>query len=358
LSIHSKYLKLNIMLLGSLSKMDGMETARGFYGMNPNKSPFLGMIVHSYYFLVGAGAIPARLYLRKNMGERAFSPFAFLLSFGFFAYYGIYPDDDFMLLGGSLGILGAMEIAQNEISVGVMIFINIFFNTYLLFLWWLIRQGIRHFKQVLKKSPENRGQYSYFRGEGKYFEHRLGGKMGKFNIDERFIRMVIEPLALIKYGFCLLIGSAILGVALYFLHTERIAILVSFLLIIFGWIHNLGFAIIFSGLCLFLEEFGIMMRIRGAALDIIDGEYDMAFILKKKEELQSGKIEQQNNLALAEEIFQGNTSDVAHFESASLPDEKTDAVTKVENENSKEDQSSADTQTLHEKLRDQFLKSN
>mgnify|MGYP006870839508 CR=1 FL=1 len=103
--------------------MDGMETARGFYGMNPTKSPFLGMIVHSYYFLVGAGAIPARLYLRKNMGERAFSPFAFLLSFGFFAYYGIFPDDDFMLLGGLAGNLAAMELAQNETGNGIIILI-------------------------------------------------------------------------------------------------------------------------------------------------------------------------------------------------------------------------------------------
>lgn len=345
------------MLQGSLSKMDGMETARGFYGMNPTKSPFLGMIVHSYYFLVGAGAIPARLYLRKNMGERAFSPFAFLLSFGFFAYYGIFPDDDFMLLGGLAGNLAAMELAQNETGNGIIILINIIFNTYLIFLIWMVRKGVAHFRQVLKKSQENRGQYSYFRGEGKYFDHRLGGKMWKFNIDERFIRMVIEPLTLIKYGFGILIGSAILGTVLYFLHSEKIANIASFLLIILGWINNLGFVIIFSGLCLFLEEFGIMMRIRGAALDMIDGEYDIAFVLKKKEELQSGKTEQLNNLALAEEIFQGSNRDIAHFEPASLPDKET-VATKIENEDAQEDQSPTDTKTLHEKLRDQFLKSN
>ncbi len=84
------------MIQGSLVKMDGMEAARGFYGMSPKSNAFIGLIAHGYYFLVGAGAIPARLLLRKNLGERAFSPFAFLLCIAFFAYYFFVPfDEDF-----------------------------------------------------------------------------------------------------------------------------------------------------------------------------------------------------------------------------------------------------------------------
>lgn len=343
------------MLLGALSKMDTMESARGFYGINPQKSPIMGLIVNSYYFLVGAGAIPARLFFRKNMGERAFSPFAFLLCLGFFAYYVIYPNEDFMLFGSILGNIGAIDIAKGQLGFVELITANLILNACILFLGWMIWKGIIHFKYIIKKAKLNTGGYSYYRGEGKYFEHRLGGTKWGFKIDERFIRMIIEPLTTIRAGLLLFIGSIAIGFAFYYVMKDTPNMVVAISLIILGWLNNLSLLILFSGICLFLEEFGIMMRIRGAALDMIDGEYDMQFVLKKKEELQSGSSNNDSTLALAEEIFQGKKpeTETVQFQVASMPDDVHQGTLYTQEAYEINPQ---DTRTLHEKLREQFLK--
>ena len=43
--------------------------------------------------------------------------------------------------------------------------------------------------------------------------------------------------------------------------------------------------IMLSAICLFLEELGIFLRIRGTALDILDGEEDLQVILAQKSQL-------------------------------------------------------------------------
>ena len=300
------------MLQGSLSKMDGMESAKGFYGMSPKNNAIFGAIAQSYYFLIGTGAIPARLFLRTNLGERAFSPFAFLLCVLFFVYYGFVPfDEEFIVLGitGLAGSTGAYEMLGGDVLLGnnfdlsMFVTANIVLNPCLWFVIWLIIKGVKHFKSVVMRIKENHQQYSYYRGDGKYFRHRLGGKKWGFDVDERFIRMVIEPLLVLRAGFILFVIGLIAGTCTYYWGKEQIESL-GYLLIFLGWTANFGLLTLFSGFCLFLEEYGIMVRIRDAALDLIDGEYDMAFIIKKKEEIQLGKADSEVNIKLVEDIYQ------------------------------------------------------
>lgn len=354
------------MIQGSLVKMDGMEAAKGFYGMSPKSNAFIGLIAHGYYFLVGAGAIPSRLFLRENLGERAFSPFAFLLCLFFFAYYFFIPfDEDLFLLGvlGMIGNAGAIQMLGHEPDIYILVILNIFLNPCLWFMVWLSRKGIRHFKGIAKKAKENKIQYSYYRGDGKYFEHRIGGKKWGFDIDEIFLRMVIEPLTIIQYGVLTFFGAIVLGLGIYFWGQEKSGNL-GYVLIFLGWSINLGLIIIFSGFCLFLEEFGIMTRIRGAALDLIDGEYDLAFVMKKKEELEKGvnSAKPTEDLNLAEQIYQSDPINMDTVVTMAVPIEEVRMeATSEQTYQRKTPKITPDTdleiQSLREKLREQFLKS-
>lgn len=359
---HCKLLKHKAMLEQThLSKMDGVEAARVFHGLNPKDNQLLGFIAQSYNFIVGAGAIPARLYLRKNLGERAFSPAALLLSFLFFGYYSLFSalDDKFLILGGMMGNLLAMEFAQKEGFVLIIIF-NVFFNACVWFLIWMFRSGIAHFKNVIKNAKHGGVHYSFYRGEGWLFGHRLGGKMWGFDIDDRWIRMIIEPLYIIKNALFVLIGSVLFGGLIYLLFVENhsaFMVVPAYLLIILGWLNNLSIIALFSGLCLFLEEFGIKMRIRHSVLDMVDGEYDMAFVVKMKEDMQEGKgIFLENTIA--EQIYQ-NDGAINPIQVATMPDFVTPIKSISGNSESSIPQEltiGTSYLTLHDKLREQYLK--
>lgn len=306
------------MIQGSLSKMDGVSTAGGFYGMNPSKSPFMGILAHSYYFLVGAGAIPARLLMRHNLGERAFTPFAFFLSIGFFFWYGTIPDldfkfDTFFIPGGFVGNL----YATNDGSLTTLSLWNIVFNPYVWFLLLVIFLGYRHFKNVLKKVNDGKTHYSYYRGDPNFnLKYKIGKKKLGFKVDDRFIRMISEPAIIIRIGLILTLIT--IGLWYYCSDKELLQGYSSNFYILFGWSFNLGVMVFFSGVCLFLEELGIAMRIRAATLDIIDGEYDMAFIMKNTAEMTASKPSDQPSNA--EEIFKESEA-ISSVAFAGFPEE-------------------------------------
>lgn len=341
------------MIQGSLSKMDGMEAARGLYGMDPKNNAFLGAIVQSYNFIVGAGAIPSRLFLRKNLGERAFSPFAFLLCVAFyFSCFFIPPFDGdsipVLVIIGFGGVAFALNVLDPEsINIYLLVLFGALLNSCLWFIIWLIRNGIKHFKIVAQNAKENKIQYSYYRGEGKYFEHRIGGKKWGYDIDEMFVRMVIEPLAVFKWGAIIFFSAVLLSIGIFSWGLEENRQL-AYAFASLGWLINVGLMIMFSGFCLFLEEFGIMTRIRGAALDLIDGEYDMVFVMKKKEELLAGRDTSADNIKMAEEIYQSS------FGLATMPGMTTNqSLTKPEEP--EVSPHSSELNSLREKLLDQFL---
>lgn len=269
------------MLQSSLNKMDGVEAVKGFYSLDPNSNAILGALIQGYFFVVSAGALPLRMILRKNLGERSFTILGFIVSICFYAYYG-------MLLGG-IGVIALTSQLFGGIEENWMNYARlILLNPFLIFMIIVIIKAIQHFKKVMRRAQKNQIQYSYFRGEGIFFRKRKGGQKWGFEIDERFMRMVIEPIAVLKIGFLILFTS--IGVVTFNYFYVVMTELLIFLQPILIWTAVLGLVLVLSSIFLFLEEFGIMMRIRGAVLDLIDGDIDMQIIMKRKAEMATEEI--------------------------------------------------------------------
>lgn len=269
------------MLQSSLNKMDGVEAVKGFYSLDPQDNAILGALIQGYFFVVSAGALPLRMILRKNLGERSFSIFGFIVSISFYIYYGI-------LLGGA-GVITLTSKLFGGVDANWLDYARvILLNPFLIFMAIVIIRAVQHFKKVMRKAQNNQVQYSYFRGDGIFFRKRKGGKKWGFEIDERFMRMVIEPLAVLKIGLLILFiaAGAVTFNYFYVVMTDSLIYLQPILI----WTAVLGLVLVLSAIFLFLEEFGIMMRIRGAVLDLIDADIDMQMIMKRKAEMAAGDI--------------------------------------------------------------------
>ena len=146
---------------------------------------------------------------------------------------------------------------------------------------WLRPRGRVHtykeFERILWGTRFNRG-------DGIYFNHLLGGKIFGFRINELVLRMIVEPLQLLKMS-AITFGLSILALTLrawypidnlFFLFVDSLT---------FG-IMAASLIIIISSISLFLEEFAIMQRGRDAILDMIDGELDMQQIMIIKDSLK------------------------------------------------------------------------
>ena len=67
------------MLQRTLNRMDNQKLVSGFSHFYQYNF-ILGILAVGYFFIVSTLSIPAKLLLRKNMGERAFSLASFLLA--------------------------------------------------------------------------------------------------------------------------------------------------------------------------------------------------------------------------------------------------------------------------------------
>lgn len=270
------------MLQSSLNKMDGVEAIKGFYSLDSSSNAILGALIQGYFFIVSAGALPIRIILRKNLGERSFSLFGFIVSMCFYIYYGVFL--------GAFGVVFLTDKFFGSTETNRLGYTRItLLNPLLIFIVIVIILAIKHFKNVMKRAQHNQAQYSYFRGEGKYFRKHKGRKKWGFEIDERFMRMVIEPLAMFRIGFLILLVSiATLSFNHFYVVMTKSLIFLQPIII---WTAMLGFVLLLGSICLFLEEFGIMMRIRGAVLDLIDADIDMQIVMRKKTEMAAGQVE-------------------------------------------------------------------
>ena len=210
------------------------------------------------------------------MGERAISPFGIIMTAILYGWYGWW--------GGAIsGLFSTIFNTQREQSVILYEGLITLFIFFVCPLFWAIiyvfHMGKRHFKIILKKAKKLQVGYSYNRGEGQYFEHLKGQKKWGFKIDDQFIRMVIEPLAAFRFGLVIFIVFLI-GYILLIIYDWPI-----YFRAYISWTALTGFAIIVSSICLFLEEFGIMMKIRAAVLDVVDAEHDVKFLSREKEKI-------------------------------------------------------------------------
>lgn len=256
------------MLQGSLTKMEGVDALRGLSSLSARNNLIIGTIVSSYNFVISVCSIPMRLVFRKNMGERAFSPFAFIVAFIFYFFWGLFLGTFFVML------FFKHNYTINEYFMWMPIY---FFVTtpYSWCLFLLAYFGINHFRRIIKKARNNDIGYSYFRGESRFYKSTFTGKkVWRFEADDSFTRMIIEPLSSLVVGAFIMIT-----LALIIIFTSTPSKLMATHLM---WWMMFGAAISFSSLCLFLEEFGIMMRLRAAVLDLVDAEKDMTFLNAKK----------------------------------------------------------------------------
>lgn len=296
------------MLQGSVTKVDSANSASGLYSFNSKGSGFIHSLVSFFYSGVGAAAIPARLRLRKNFGERAFSPAAVLVSVSFYIFlcYKVlffYTDE-----------------GENDAlfeGIGTFIFYLIPVNAFTFFIIKTVRLAYLHFKEIYSYSENKSYKYSFYRGDP--INDKYSGKIGEtlfgYTVDESVIRIYYEPKEFaIKYlaraGLCLAAIAAII------ISTYEVSIVYSLfknkenwlIIVAIFWLFSYLLSCLslsFSGFCLLVEELSIAKKIRDTVLDMVDGEYDMQFVLKQKELLETpnGSVNGQS-LDLAESIFQ------------------------------------------------------
>ena len=259
---------------------------------DPYGYPAVGALLQLGYFIIGAGAIPIRLLIRKNFGERSIPPLALLVSLVFHTYYvlkyvsiynavGLFLRDLFQT--GSLSQMNSWGTLEFVIFISAFV-IN-FYTYYLLFIFF--RKGRLHLQIIINSAKHKKVKISsYYRGEGIYFRKRLGKRfktpLGHFIVDERIQRMLVEPWEMMKFGFKLFGVSLLLSIGLAMI---SFSLFTQVLMILSQSLGATSIMIVLSAICLFLEELGIFLRIRGAALDILDGEEDLRIILEQKANL-------------------------------------------------------------------------
>ncbi len=271
------------MIQGSLTKMDGVSAARGLTTFSRSGNLIIDTFIQSYSFIIGIGALPIRLYFRENLGERAFSPFALIVCIIFYFFIG--------LIGGFIvnELVFRMikgDIISNTNNIGFSSLINLLLlSPVFIFLLFTASMGVKHLRRVFREAEESDVvRYSYYRGDSRYYKDFIGkvSVFGKVHT-EQSVRMNFEPkIAAIKGGLILFI-SVLVSSTLIFLDFNIIG---PYFRIYLGFIHITGVMIILGSLCLYLEEFGIMLRVRGKVLDMIDGEYDMMFIKAERDRLK------------------------------------------------------------------------
>lgn len=293
------------MLQGSVNKVDSLNSASGLYSFNSKGTSFIHGLVSFFYSGVGAAAIPARLRLRKNFGERAFSPAAVLVSLSFYIFLCsriifLFPDDN---------------EDDSFIEIGMIIFLLIPFNSFSLSLIKTIKIAYKHFKEIYSYSEEQSYKYSYYRGVAitdNYLD-KIGTTIFGYEVDEKVIRMYFEPkgfaiehLKKMGISMALVIPAGFFAYGLTLTDYTGLNFVAIGIALATFWLFTYSFSnfcLAFSGFCLLIEELSIAKKIRDTILDTIDGEYDMQFIMKQKEAFQSSDGGEAS-LDIAENVFQ------------------------------------------------------
>ena len=273
------------MLRGNLPKTDTESFLRGFSSVLYH-NPIYAALIHGYFFIVSAGAIPMRLILRKSLGERAIMPLTLVACIVLYSY----------LAGTTFNVFVLSELIPNSTKIpsnasipslhSLRIFVLVFLSI-----------SIAHYFKYFKRSSSKAPQYSYHRGKSRF----LGGLEERLRIDpeddENWLQIVLEPLLGILVGITMVI--LILIFFPYDLLDSKWSSLGTEMKVkLQHWKFHLltGLAITFSGLCLLLEELGIRRRKRGAILDLFDSEYDMFYIEKRRNKMQPITGDQNLNL--------------------------------------------------------------
>ena len=268
---------------------------------DPKTQPITGVFLQFYYFIIGAGAVPVRLLIRDNIGERSITPLALFTSLGIHIWYvygvifqftglGVFG---FFALGRYIGLTTIPNsfTTLEWVVVGLLFLLN-GFHIYIVTPFFI--RGRRHFKKVSKRAKNNEfneEEGSYYRGDIKCFTKRLGTiaktPIGRFKVDKDNFGILIEPYYSALRGIGVTFISLVIA---FFIPILPIPFIFKLCSIFFLSVAGVGILYILSAFCLFLEELGLFLRVRDAALDIIDGEKDLKKILKVRDNLISNSV--------------------------------------------------------------------
>ena len=268
------------------------KSGKGIHSTNPSQQPIVGGFIALFNFIIGAGAIPIRLLLRKDMGERSIGIFAFILALAGHIYY-LY---EYIVIYSLLPLMYQDNLdSLNLLTVVVFV---CFLNPFIIYLLNISSLGLKHFRVVYAKAKANVVEdNSYSRGTSRLFKYKnYQGKQRsfltfKYLVNETTMRMIVEPMKMLGFGATIFLVSLIPSFS-FIINSIKAYKILS---ITFLSLSATGLVIMLSAICLFIEEFSIFMRIRGAALDMIDAEHDLKIIIEEKEKLLQGKKRTLNN---------------------------------------------------------------
>jgi len=274
------------MINKSYSSLGDGEAMRGLSTWNTKNISFTGLLFQAFDFVIGVAALPLRLFLRENLGERSIKFGTFLLSIGLHIYY-FTIFDILLVLGGA----AMLDDLTNEKMLLIGLFALI--NPYFIFLILVFRKGVKHFKQKIKAAKNNEVGYSYSRGVSKYFSNLKEGQAWGFDIDDRVVRIIVEPRSVFKVGMILFLGS--LAIVLYMIFISESES--SYVYVFFASLGCTGLVLSFDAICLFIDEFSLFMKRRDKVLDMLDGQEDMSKLMNEKVKIEEGRKLSQQKIA-------------------------------------------------------------
>ena len=275
------------MIQQSYSSQYSNKAAKNIHQNDPKVQPIIGAFVQLYYFVVGAAALPARLLLRENFGERSISPTSWAVSLFLHIWYIYEYVAVYMFLAIYFGDAFFLTQAAHDPSNFqiILLVIALLFNGFHIYLFEIfVKKSKKHYREIIKRADNpDLEKGSHYRGDVKYYNHLIGQKtktiLGEFVINERILKMVVEPKKIVRAGILLSISSIVLVIIIQLFIQSFWGFLLSAYIFSFSAV---GIVIIVSGVCLFFEEFGIHLRIREGAFDLIDGQKDLSLVIEQK----------------------------------------------------------------------------
>ena len=269
------------MLQGALTKLDGASSAKALTTFSRSGNIIIDAFIQSYAFIVSVGAIPLKLFFRKNLGERAFSPFAVVVCGLLYLYLGVVISLILdMIINGLFPGAEKYMFTYDRTSEILVPYLN---SPIILLIIYSSNLAIKHFKKVFKDAETSEFvRYSYYRGESRYYNDLIGKfrKDGR-KITDEYLRFIHEPKVTFRIGLIYISIIICVAVIASFLNID-IPLLYRYLL----YCAAAGVALWVSAFCLYLEEFGLKLRKRARLLDLTDGEYDVAFLQAQREKLK------------------------------------------------------------------------
>lgn len=260
----------------SMSDRDAIHSMTSIYRYN-----FIGTLFQALNFIVGIAAIPLRLFLRKDIGERSIRPISFFLSIALHIFY--FTIFDILLLLGIMELLDDMSYEGS--GAALKLTVAILLNPYLILLIMSIVFGVKHFKQKIEEGRNNQTYYSYSRGKSRFFKPSKTNKVWGFIRTEDMVRLLVEPRFVFVFGL-LTFAICLSGILYFHFISENAPPLLLSLLISFGCT---GLVLMFDAICLFADEMGIFLQQRDKALDILDAREDATTILGIQNEIEKNR---------------------------------------------------------------------